>query len=484
MNARRIRPQPPPALAEQNVDQFEAAWNRGERPTIEAYLPSEGDQLATLVVLVHIDLERRLKANEAVRVESYLERYPRLAEDRDVVLGLLEAEYLLRRRNEPALNADEYCQRFPEYTEQLRKRIAEWDMEMFKRAVLMRPKPGGRLAAQGEAGGPCLPAAAAAWTPDRVEAMLRQAGGSRPKGIKGSGEDSRVRGYQRTLRMYRLHRKPRRGKAADCAVFAPADVRQGEEVLVQAFTFPVGQEAEPAERAKEFDEEAIRRGFATLKVLLCRGDVLQFHLSFRGITVEDPVRELTWQGRTASVQFVVGIPADRPPGNLIGTIIVSKEGVPVGHIGFKLTVISGGQRQDTREAVSVGEAASRFRKAFVSYASQDRPEVLKRVQMLRPPMTDIKVFQDVLALEPGEQFEPILFRRIDECDIFLLFWSSNAQRSEWVHKEIEYARRRQGPGGHPPPTILPVIIEGPPPPKPPPELAHLHFNDYLLYLAR
>ena len=32
-----------------------------------------------------------------------------------------------------------------------------------------------------------------------------------------------------------------------------------------------------------------------------------------------------------------------------------------------------------------------------------------------------------------------------------------------------------------PPEIIPVPIEGPPPVAPPPELAHLHFNDRLLY---
>jgi hypothetical protein len=104
--------------------------------------------------------------------------------------------------------------------------------------------------------------------------------------------------------------------------------------------------------------------------------------------------------------------------------------------------------------------------------------------MLRPPLTDIEVFQDILNLEPGEAFAPTIYRRIDECDLFLLFWSSNARKSEWVQREIERARQRQGPEGKSPPTILPVIIEGPPPPQPPPELAHLQFDDYLLYLTR
>ncbi len=163
---------------------------------------------------------------------------------------------------------------------------------------------------------------------------------------------------------------------------------------------------------------------------------------------------------------------------------MSSGGVPVGRIDFQLAVASGRSAKRVGGSVSVGKAAVRFRKAFVSYASQDESKVINLVRVLRPPLTDIEVFQDILNLKPGDPYEPILFRRIDECDLFLLFWSSNAQKSEWVQREIQYVRRRQGINGEPPPTILPVIIEGPPVPKPPPELNHLHFRDYLLYLVQ
>jgi hypothetical protein len=274
------------------------------------------------------------------------------------------------------------------------------------------------------------------------------------------------------------------GDQVECAVFAPDKVKQGEDVFIQAFAFLAGNEAEAATRAREFDKEAVQRGLVALEVQLRPGQRLRFHLSFRGVVVEEPIQELTWRGKTASVQFALTIPVDRPPGNLLGTLLISTDGVPVGRIGFKLTVVANHEQKTIGEAVSVGETASRFRKGFVSYSSKDRTEVIRRVQMLRPPVTDIQVFQDILDLEPGEPWAPILYQRIDECDIFLLFWSSNARKSDWVHREIERVRQRQGPDGLSPPTILPVIIEGPPPPEPPAELAHLHFNDYLLYLAR
>jgi hypothetical protein len=42
------------------------------------------------------------------------------------------------------------------------------------------------------------------------------------------------------------------------------------------------------------------------------------------------------------------------------------------------------------------------------------------------------------------------------------FWSRAAKDSEWVRKEVERARLRQGENGERPPQIIPIIIEGPP----------------------
>jgi hypothetical protein len=93
----------------------------------------------------------------------------------------------------------------------------------------------------------------------------------------------------------------------------------------------------------------------------------------------------------------------------------------------------------------------------------------------------IKYFQDVLDLEPGVRWEKKLYRHIDKCDLFLLFWSTSARLSNWVLEEIRYALKRKGGDHHAPPQIRPVIIEGPPVPEPPEELSDLHFNDSLIY---
>ena len=78
---------------EQSLRSFDRAWQRGERPTIDDYLPpTEHQRLAALIELVHIELEYRLGAGEPVSVGDYLQRYPELSGDQEAVDDLLAAE--------------------------------------------------------------------------------------------------------------------------------------------------------------------------------------------------------------------------------------------------------------------------------------------------------------------------------------------------------------------------------------------------------
>src|SRR5262249_61253461 len=87
------------ATFEGAIRRFEDAWRRGLSPAIDDYLPFHHERRRTLLIeLVHTELELRLKSREPARVEDYLVRYPELAGDSAALLGLIAAEYGLRRR--------------------------------------------------------------------------------------------------------------------------------------------------------------------------------------------------------------------------------------------------------------------------------------------------------------------------------------------------------------------------------------------------
>ncbi len=141
------------------------------------------------------------------------------------------------------------------------------------------------------------------------------------------------------------------------------------------------------------------------------------------------------------------------------------EFLPIGVLRFKLRVVARGQPHG--EMTIHGDDLHRYRQAFLSYSTEDRAEVLKRAQALKAAR--IGFFQALLSLEPGERWERRLYEEIDRCDLFLLFWSSHAARSEWVTREAEYALKRSNASDDHMPDIAPIILEGPPI-RTPPEL--------------
>lgn len=269
------------------------------------------------------------------------------------------------------------------------------------------------------------------------------------------------------------------GDWVDCTVFAPPTVASAESFLVQVFAHLPEETERARELATEFDASAVARVFKSLASKVAHGTRLSFELVMPSLEIDDSFQSTIWRGRTESVQFGVTVPRDFEPCIIIGTVTVSENTVPVGHMKFKLEVVAATAARAPQEAEPVGDSARRYRTAFISYASRDRDEVIRRVQLLGP--LGIRYFQDILDLGPGDRWEKELYRHIDECDLFLLFWSSAAKESTWVMEEVKYAVARKGNDDFAAPEIRPIIIEGPPVPLPPPELAHLHFNDRLVY---
>jgi hypothetical protein len=102
------------------VDRFESAWKQGQRPVVDAYLPSNVKRRhIALAALTRVDFQWQLKQDPGLRVEKYLQRFPDLANDACAIAGLLAIENHLRCGREPVIGGPKYADHLPNLVESL-----------------------------------------------------------------------------------------------------------------------------------------------------------------------------------------------------------------------------------------------------------------------------------------------------------------------------------------------------------------------------
>jgi hypothetical protein len=261
----------------------------------------------------------------------------------------------------------------------------------------------------------------------------------------------------------------------ECSVFGPPAPPPGKTVLIQAFLHLADQAERASFQATTMDASAQLKGTKSLDLPIKRGARVEIAFSANGLAVDEPVQSVVWRGEPAHCQFLATIPADSSEQSFFPVVRVSVDGKLLGAIKFRLSPDAAASQPIS---APLGDRAGRYKYAFVSYASKDRKEVLKRVQMLEILKT--KFFQDILSLGPGDRWKKKLYENIDRCDLFLLFWSQAAKDSDWVIREAEYALAHQQKNRDSEPDLVPVILEQNV--LPPPSLSAFHFNDRIKYL--
>ena len=263
---------------------------------------------------------------------------------------------------------------------------------------------------------------------------------------------------------------------ADATAFCPGKFRAGESELVQIIIHLKGRRAKALQLAREADTRtyfaAPSRGVGELET----GDEISVQLDVRGAKVDDPPQKQVWQGEALTFGF--GVTSNGQTRSVTVSAVVSINGIAIGRISFSRPVAHSFKLTDIF-ALLFQPRLSRFKHAFFSYARPDR-QIVKKVAA-QYEKYGISFFQDVLHLDPGERWEKRLYKEIDRCDIFVLFWSSSASKSEWVVKEAERAWRRNARTGGSRPTLTPEILEHPSP-KPQQEwLREFHLDDPKFY---
>ncbi|MEH1866917.1 MAG: hypothetical protein V7K69_18175 [Nostoc sp.] len=126
----------------------------------------------------------------------------------------------------------------------------------------------------------------------------------------------------------------------DCSVFSPASITPDDMFLVQVFVHLPEQVEFVKQNAQQFDPEAKQLGVRSLGVPIKRGSELTFNLSIPKLEVDEPIQQLSWNGRADSIQFGVTVPADITQKTVIGTVTVSQNTIPLGHLKFKVSIIT------------------------------------------------------------------------------------------------------------------------------------------------
>ena len=115
---------------------------------------------------------------------------------------------------------------------------------------------------------------------------------------------------RRVLSGFRSSGQSSKEELVDCTVFSPNTMLQGESYLVQVWAHRPDQAETASNLAKEFDDEATRRGFKSLGFHIARGAELQFHLSMESLELHEDLASLRWLGYPEAVQFNVKVPTD------------------------------------------------------------------------------------------------------------------------------------------------------------------------------
>ena len=206
-----------------------------------------------------------------------------------------------------------------------------------------------------------------------------------------------------------------------------------------------------------------------------RGSLLTVSMQIRGLSVDPPSAHISWEGEIGSATFLVGVPSDATPGTRAGKALVCIDGLRLATVTFLVRI-----EMAVSEVTQLPSVEKQVRRAFASYASKDRDNVLARVQGIQKAAPSMDIFLDVVKLRSGQHWQSVLRDEICSRDILYLFWSESARSSKWVDWEWRCALQHHGIDG-----IDPVPLVSPDVAPPPQELAsHLHFNDWTLaYMA-
>ena len=226
------------------------------------------------------------------------------------------------------------------------------------------------------------------------------------------------------------------------SVFAPAEVKRRSHMLVQVFLHRADEGDKVSAMAKEAQPDATRRGYTPLDCKLKEGDKVDVQLSIRGETLlYTETDQIIWRGAYSECSFEYFVPRDLDVDSLSCRVMLVVNGIPKGDMRFITKIV------ETPLQLHAEMHPEHYRKVFVSYAHEDEEKVKFLAEGLRASGVDY--FFDRHYLKAGDIYPLKISQYIEKADLFILCWSENAARSEYVRWELDNALQRVFPNVRP-----------------------------------
>ena len=240
------------------------------------------------------------------------------------------------------------------------------------------------------------------------------------------------------------------------SVLAPSEIKPKSHLIVQVYVHLLEETETVCRLAQESDKNAERRDYIPLQCKLKKGDKVDVLLNIYGETLlMSDKKSVVWQGSFTKCSFDYFVPKDIDVDELSCVAFLTVNEIPVGEMRF-ITKIVESPRKLNSEII-----AHKYNKVFISYAHKDEAKVKSFHEGLK--LAGIEHFFDRAYLKTGDIFPQVIKDYINSADLFVLFWSENASKSEYVEKERTQALERAFPQVKPQQkarlSIYPMSIE-------------------------
>ncbi len=217
------------------------------------------------------------------------------------------------------------------------------------------------------------------------------------------------------------------------STFSPSQVRRNSNLLISVFLHTRAEAEDVKRLAREIHKDAERRSYKPLACQLKEGDRVDVSLNIYGGNklLLSQAKSITWQGVHDSCTFRYFITENFPVDEICCEVNLSLNNVPIGEMLFNVKI---GEDEDTTPA----EFGSReYKKIFISYSHNDVAKVKYIANAYK--LEGKNYFFDRHYLKSGDVYPEEIKNFINTSDLFILCWSANASKSEYVRKELSQA---------------------------------------------